>query len=248
MTRELRAGGPARRRVVGAAVLALGVAAHAGTSDAGASKAGASKAGVSDAGAGASDAGGPDAREGLDGPRLDALLAEIARARRDVKTLRASFTQERRITLLAATVTSRGELTVAAPDRLRWDLAPPDDVVYFVGPEGLSYRTKRSSATVPAAGANVARALGDLRALLAGDLGALRERYVLSAARGPADVEIAGEARDEAASIRAFTLLLDKGLVVPLRARLLEGKRDSVDLVFTNAVVNGPVDPARLRP
>jgi outer membrane lipoprotein-sorting protein len=193
------------------------------------------------------DAGAP-ARERLEGPKLDGLFAEIAKARKDVKTLRATFTQERRITLLATSVKSRGELTFAAPDRLRWDLAPPDDVVYFVGPEGLAYRTKTSSATVPAAGANVGRALGDLRALLGGDLGTLRERYTMSASRSSGDVEISGVAKDKNASVRSFTLLLDKGLVVPLRSRLVEGKSDSIDLSFSNVVVNGPVDAARLRP
>jgi hypothetical protein len=48
--------------------------------------------------------------------------------------------------------------------------------------------------------------------------------------------------------VKAFTLVLDKGLVVPLRARLLENKNDSIDLTFSNAVVNGPVDPKLLRP
>jgi hypothetical protein len=193
------------------------------------------------------DAGAP-AREPLEGARLDGTLAEIARARKDLKSLRGSFTQERRIALLATTVKSRGELTCLTPDRLRWDLAPPDDIVYFVGPEGLSYRTKTSSATLPGGGANVARALGDLRALLTGDLGALRERYVLAGSRGRDDVEITGTAKDRNASVRAFSLTLDKGFAVPLRARLLEGKSDSVDLIFSNVVVNGPVDPARLRP
>ena len=187
-------------------------------------------------------------REKLEGAKLDALLADIAKARRDVKTLRAAFTQERRITLLATSVRSRGELLFGAPDRLRWDLAPPDDVVYFIGPEGLTYKTKSSSATVPAGGANVARALGDVRALLTGDLGALRDRYILSASRSAADVEIAGTAKDKNASVKAFTLVLDKGLVVPVRARLLEGKNDTIDLTFSNVVVNGPVDPKQLRP
>ncbi len=194
----------------------------------------------------AADAG--VAREKLEGPKLDAVLADVAKARKDVKALRAQFTQERRITLLATSVKSRGELLFGAPDRLRWDLAPPDDVVYFVGPEGLTYRTKSSSATVPARGANVARALGDLRALLTGDLSALRERYTLTGSRGTGDVEIAGTAKDKNASVRAFTLVLDKGLVVPLRARLVEGKNDTIDLAFSNVVVNGPVDPKQLRP
>lgn len=194
----------------------------------------------------AADAGAP--REKLEGAKLDALLADVAKARKDVRTLRGAFTQERRITLLATSVKSRGELVFGAPDRLRWDLAPPDDVVYFVGPEGLTYRTKASSATVPSGGANVARALADLRALLTGDLSALRERYTLAASRSANDLEITGAAKDKNASVRSFILVLDKGLVTPLRARLVEGKNDTIDLVFSNVVVNGPVDPKQLRP
>lgn len=199
-----------------------------------------------EADAGSADAG--DARERLEGARLDALLEEVARARKAVRTLRASFTQERRLRLLATTVASKGQLTFVAPDRLRWELAPPDDVVYWVGPEGLAYRTRSAKASVPSAGAKVAQALGDVRALLGGDIGPLRERFVLGAARGRRDVEISGAARQTGTSVRAFTLVLDKELVLPRRARLVEGKADTIDLVFANAAANVPVDPATMRP
>ncbi|HEY8077475.1 MAG TPA: outer membrane lipoprotein carrier protein LolA [Labilithrix sp.] len=185
-------------------------------------------------------------RDALDDAKLDALLADIAKARATVKTLRADFVQERRLALFATSVKSTGKLVFVAPERLRWELAPPDDVVYWIGPEGLSYRTRSSGATVPAT--NVGRALADLRALLGGDLGKLRERYVLSATRGASDVAIDGTAKDKAASVRAFTLVLDKALVLPLRAKLVEGKADTIDVVFSNAVVNAPVDAAIMKP
>lgn len=195
----------------------------------------------------ADDAGAP-ARETLDGAKLDAVLGDVAKARAPVKTMRASFTQDRKITLLATTVTSTGEMIYAAPDRLRWDLAAPDDVVYFIGPEGLSYKTKSSSATVPAQGAGVAKALADVRALLAGDLSSLKERYTLTGSRSASDTEIDGTAKDPKASVRGFVLVLDKGLVNPVRAQLLEGKSDRIDLRFHNVVINEKVDPAKLRP
>jgi outer membrane lipoprotein-sorting protein len=190
-----------------------------------------------------------DAREKLEGDKLDAALADIARARKSVRTMRANFTQERKLTLLATTVKSTGELAYVAPDRLRWELAPPDDVVYLIGPEGLSYRTRSSHATVPATGATVAKALADLRALLGGDLAQLKDRYVLSGTRGTAgDVEISGAAKDKAAAVRGFTLTLDKTLVIPVKARLLEGKTDYIDIVFSNGQLNVPIDPATMKP
>lgn len=192
--------------------------------------------------------GDEPARERLEGDKLDPLLAEIANARKSLKSLRANFTQERRMVLLATSVKSTGELAYLAPDRLRWELFAPDDVIYWVGPEGLSYRTRSSKATLPAAGANVAKGLADLRALLGGDLATLRERYVLVGSKGANDVEIVGTAKDPAAAVRGFTLVLDKSLVVPVRARLLEGKTDTVDITFSNAVPNAPIDPKIMRP
>ncbi|AKU94601.1 hypothetical protein AKJ09_01265 [Labilithrix luteola] len=188
------------------------------------------------------------ARERLEGEKLDPLLAEIANARKSLKSLRANFTQERKMVLLATSVKSTGQLAFVAPDRLRWELFAPDDVIYWVGPEGLSYRTRSSKATLPSAGANVAKGLADLRALLGGDLGTLRERYVLVGSKGPNDVEIVGTAKDPTAAVRGFTLVLDKSLVVPVRARLLEGKTDTVDIAFSNATPNAPIDPKIMRP
>jgi len=193
-------------------------------------------------------------REKLEGEKLDALLAEIARARRAVKTLRSGFTQERKLTLLATSVKSSGQLAFVAPDRLRWELGPPDDVVYWIGPEGLSYRTRSSSATVPSGGANVAKALADLRALLGGDLASLKERYVLGGSRGSrgssggADVEITGTAKEKTASVRAFSLVLDKTMTLPVKARLLEGKSDAIEIAFQGPAINVPIDPATMKP
>ena len=200
--------------------------------------------------AGAPPPAAPEAREKLEGAKLDAVLAEIARARKGVRTLRANFTQERKLTLLATSVKSTGELAYVAPERLRWELAPPDDIVYLIGPEGLSYRTRSSHATVPATGATIAKALADLRALLGGDLSLLKDRYTLSGTRSSSgtDVEIAGAAKDTTASVRGFTLTLDKSLVLPVKARLIEGKSDAIDIVFSNAQINVPIDPATMRP
>lgn len=189
-----------------------------------------------------------EAREPLEGARLDEVLAEIARARKGVRTLRARFIQERKLSLLATTVKSTGQFAFVAPDRLRWELAPPDDVVYWVGPEGLSMRSGTGRATTAPPSTNAVRALADLRALLAGDLGQLRDRYVLAASRSKADVQIVGTAKDRSATVRSFSLTLDPGLVLPLRARLVEGKADATDLTFSGAAVNVPVDPASVRP
>ena len=192
------------------------------------------------------------ARVSLSNAELDGVLAEIAKARKPINSFKATFTQKRTMRLLATTVDSKGELAYAAPDRLRWELSAPDDIVYFVGPEGLSYKTKTAKTTLPPNASNVAKALADLRALLTGDLSTLRDRYNLVGARVDGDVEIKGVAKDvdggPKANVKEFVLTIDKGLVLPLRARLVEGKNDTVDIVFARGAVNVPLDPQVMKP
>ena len=57
---------------------------------------------------------------------LDDALAEIAKARAKLTTLQGPFTQERTIALLASKVKSTGKMYMQRPDRLRWELEPPD--------------------------------------------------------------------------------------------------------------------------
>jgi outer membrane lipoprotein carrier protein len=188
------------------------------------------------------------ARRALADDSLDALLADVAKARKGMKSMKATFTQERKLTLLATSVKSTGNLAFVAPDRLRWELDAPDNVIYWIGPEGLSYRTKSSSATAAPKGAAIANALADVRALLGGDLSSLKERYVMAGTRRADDAEITGTAKDPKASVKSFVLVLGKDLTVPVRARLVEGKSDAIDITFANAQVNAPVDPSTMKP
>lgn len=179
---------------------------------------------------------------------LDGLLADVAKARKNLKSMKATFTQERRLALLATSVKSTGNVAYVAPDRLRWELDAPDNVIYWIGPEGLSYRTKSGAATAAPKGAAIANALADVRALLGGDLSGLKERYVLGGTRRADDAEISGTAKDPKASVKSFVLVLGKDLTLPMRARLVEGKNDTIDITFANAQINPPVDPSTMKP
>ena len=181
---------------------------------------------------------------------LDRALDDVARARSALRTLVGPFTQTRTIGLLAAKVQSTGTLTLVRPDRLRWELAPPDDVVYWVTPEGLAYRSRSGHGSVQGAAAK-APALDDLRVLLGGDLALLRARYdlsVSSAEGGALSFEARPRPGPAAPPLErlAFTVAADR--MTPTRATLVEGPRDRSDIVFGALAKNVPVDPALVRP
>jgi len=189
-------------------------------------------------------------RGALAGDSLDDVLARIARARAPVHTMQGPFTQTRTIGLLATDVRSTGTLVLVRPDRLRWELAAPDDVTFFVGPEGLSYRGAHGQGTTLPPDARIAGALDDLRTLLGGDLARLRERWDLRLLRDDVSgVELEATPRAAAPSpLRSMRFALARDLVRPTRAVLVEGPRDRTVIDFGTLVVDGPVDPARMRP
>lgn len=184
-------------------------------------------------------------------PSLDEALATIGKARDGLRTLTGPFTQERTIGLLATKVKSTGTLALARPDRLRWELAAPDSVVYWVGPEGLAYRSARGGqGRLPPTQARVAAALEDLRTVLAGDLAALQKRYELAFGEGADASAFAFSAtpRDPAAKLKRVEFVLDAKSGVPRRVVLVEGAKDKTEIVFATLAINAEIPAADLRP
>jgi hypothetical protein len=201
---------------------------------------------------------------------LDDLLARIAKARVPVHTLKGPFTQTRTIGLLSTDVRSAGSLALVRPDRLRWDLAPPDEVTFWVGPEGLAYRSLHGQGRMPAGTARIAAALQDLHAVLGGDLSRLGERWTLTVVRDDVNgAEIEARARKPVASpappnlpsnsrsdsrsnspepARTMRFALAPDLVRPTRALLVEGEHDRTAIDFGDLTVNSPVDESTMRP
>jgi hypothetical protein len=175
--------------------------------------------------------------------------ALIARAQSRVKTLQGPFTQERTIGLMKTVIRSRGTVLLARPDRLRWELAPPDDVVYWVTPEGFAYRSAQGAGHLPATNARLTASLDDVRALL-GDVSRLRARYELTErARDGGGAVLECTPRDPAAwAFKRISLELGPDLVRPVRATLLEGPRDKTEIIFGELRVDSAIDPRLLAP
>jgi outer membrane lipoprotein-sorting protein len=180
---------------------------------------------------------------------LDAILAEVAKARAGVKTLKGPFSQERTVGLLATKVRSAGSFVLVRPDRLRWELAPPDEVTYWVAPEGLAYASKTGRGAIPSSGARIGAALEDLRTILGGDLGKLRERYDLRGARADSgESTIEATPKTPGRGLQRFSLTIAADKVRPVRAVLVESPRDRTEIAFGALEVNAPVPSELMKP
>jgi outer membrane lipoprotein-sorting protein len=181
---------------------------------------------------------------------VDESLREIEAARSGLRLLFAPFEQTRVVGLLASEVKSRGELTVMRPDRLRWELLPPDAVTYWVGPEGVAYRSGNGKVARAPGDARFGALLGDLLAFVAGDPSKLRERYelrLLSESKG-----IGIEAKPKTAELRKLVARLE--LVTNAekwgveRIVIEEPTGDASTMRFGKNEKNPAIDVARLRP
>ncbi len=182
---------------------------------------------------------------------VSAALASIAKARSSLRTLTVPFTQERTIGLLASTVKSEGELTMVRPDRLRWELKAPDAVTYWITPEGFSYATASGGASVgKAAAARFAAVLGDLTALVGGDLESLRKRYDLAVPSKSDGIVLLAtpQAEDVKKHIKSLELVTTPDLVDLRRITIEEKNGDRSVITFGKAVRDAAVDPAKMAP
>ena len=179
---------------------------------------------------------------------LDDRLREVGAARAKMKTLSGPFTQERTIGLLASKVSSTGAIALVRPDRLLWELAAPDSVSYWIGPEGLAYKGKQGQGRLPVT-TKVAPALEDLRTLLGGDLASLRERYEMKdVTSGKGFAFEAVPKKKEDARFQKIVLELAEDLARPKHITLVESARDKTEIVFGDLAMNAVIDPARVRP
>ena len=183
-------------------------------------------------------------------PVSDAL-ADITKARASIKTVVAPFTQERTIGLLATAVKSDGEMTLVRPDRLRWELKPPDAVTYWIGPEGFAYATPSGGASIgKTAAGRFAPVLGDMLVLLGGDLEKLRARYDISVvSRSPETVLLLKpKAEVVKRAVSTIELVLGPELWTMKKVTLEEANVDKSVITFGAVKRDVPVDPAKMRP
>jgi outer membrane lipoprotein-sorting protein len=178
---------------------------------------------------------------------LDDALADIAKARSKLTTLQGPFTQERSIALLASKVKSTGKMWMVRPDRLRWELEPPDAAVYWVLPDALAYQTKAGKGRISkGAQGPLGGVLGDLLILLGGDLKKLEGRYDLALIKRDA-TGIVVHATPKDAALKKTTKRVELSLGADpaelSKVVLIEAGDDKSEITFGALVKNAPVDP-----
>lgn len=175
-------------------------------------------------------------------------LASIAKSRSSLTTLSVSFTQERELSLLSSKVTSKGDLLLVRPDKMRWRLEAPDDATYWVSKDGIAYRTKDGAGKVTAGQAGgLAALLDDVMLVVGGDLDKIKTRYDLTATKdGDRVIVTLSPKLDKVRKlVKKLVVTLD-GEGLPRRLVMEEPEGDSTTVVFGEPKKNTKIDPALL--
>ncbi|MEZ4297779.1 MAG: outer membrane lipoprotein carrier protein LolA [Polyangiaceae bacterium] len=178
-------------------------------------------------------------------------LADIKKAREKIKTLVATFTQERTIGLLSSTVKSEGEMTLVRPDKLRWELKSPDAVVYYITPDGLAFSTPNGSANVSKTAAKkFGDVLSDLLIFMGGDLEKLKSRYDLSvpSKQDGLTLKALPKAEEVKKVIKSLELQVAADLWTVKKIIIEEKGGDRSVITFTKVTKDVKVDDAKMKP
>lgn len=182
---------------------------------------------------------------------VDDALARITKARAKIKTLQAPFEQKRIIGLLASEVESKGKLTLVRPDRLRWDLYPPDDVTYWIGPEGLAMRNKDGVTKIGKASSNkFAAVLGDLMIMLGGDMKKLKKRYDITVKKDGDKLALTAKptAKEVKKHIAKLELFTDEDASVIRTVEIHEKSGDKSVIAFGTYTKNAEIEDEDMKP
>lgn len=181
---------------------------------------------------------------------VSSALAEITKARASMKTLVGAFSQERVIGLLATAVKSEGEMSLVLPDRLRWELKPPDAITYWISPEGFAFATPSGGGGVgKGAAGRFGAVLSDLLILLGGDLEKLRARYDLSIPSRKDGIQLVATPRADEVKKHVKSLEMSAGPELwSVRRIVIEEKSgDRSVITFGKVERDVKVDPARMK-
>lgn len=178
-------------------------------------------------------------------------FAEIKKAREKVKTLVATFTQERTIGLLSSTVKSEGEMTLVRPDKLRWELKSPDAVTYWITPEGFAFSTANGSANVSKTAAKkFGDVLNDLLVFMGGDLDTLKTRYDFTVPSKKDGVTLHAVPKTEEVKkiVKSLEISVGADLWTVKKITIEEKSGDKSVITFTKVTKDTKVDDAKMKP
>jgi outer membrane lipoprotein carrier protein len=180
--------------------------------------------------------------------RFEALLDRVKYEQKRLVTLEADFVQEKASEFLAAAETSRGQVSFASPDRVRWEYQSPKPISLLIRDGAMLtwYRDLGRAERIKVGRTSshifqYLNASGSLESLLR----YFRARVAFPATAEPYRIELAPRFARVAKRLAEMTLWIDRELFLPVRVRYVEPNGDVTEYRLNNLRVNPELDESR---
>jgi len=182
------------------------------------------------------------------GERFQALVDRVQLEQREISTLAADFEQVKTSEFLAATEESRGTVTFASPDKVRWEYVAPKPISLVIRDDWmLTWYRDLGRAERVKVGRLSTQVLQYMNA--SGSLESLLKYFRATASFPDGDepykLELEPRFARVARRLASMTLWIDRELFVPIRVRYGEPNGDVTEYRLSNLKVNEPVAPGR---
>lgn len=167
---------------------------------------------------------------------------------RDIRTLRASVTQEKRVTALKKTIHSQGTIVLAKPNLLRWEVSGAERSVTVVDGETMTvYHPATNEAQVYALSENVAAraTMAIFASALTGALQEMEKRFAVKIFRRERAIvfQLVPLSRIAGRYLSTILICYDEQSGLPQEFEITTGKGDRALTKLTDIEVNPSLQP-----
>ncbi len=167
---------------------------------------------------------------------VEDYLRDVGRIQAQVKTLRARFVQEKRLSIVRDVLRSSGVFLLDRGGRVAWDVSEPERMRIVLSPDGVFADGRRVS-PAGAPGGSPLPFLQRFTSLFAGLSETLSEDFEIALVEGDR-LRLKPRAAALSSWVQAIELTLDPARKVPVHVRLEEPGGDVTDIDFSDLVVN----------
>lgn len=182
--------------------------------------------------------------------RLEGLVAQVKAAQKAVKSLEADFRQHRESAFLMLPQDSRGVITFAAPDRVRWEYQEPRAISLVIAGDEMTtwfHDLKRVEKVKIGRYSNQVLKYLNASSSLDSLLTYFTVNLRVAAGADPYRLDLEPRFQRVAKRLRSMSLWIDRQLLLPTRVRYVEGDGDLTEYRFENIRLNAVVPEARFR-
>lgn len=178
----------------------------------------------------------------ITGKEKEALVADIDKAYRNVKTLSASFTQEKSSSMLAEKAVQKGTLHYKAPAKMRWTYTSPEAMaIVFSDGKAVLQNKKGMSAPNKMVGELGNMIVNAVNGQFLKDNTSFTSRYYRQNGSGDVTVKLKPLNKRMKLYYKEITLVLDKKGYLARKIVLSEASGDVTSIAFSDKKVNAQI-------